>query len=132
MTTTRRSHPNATVASVWSVEDLQRLAYDTVSWFLNDWTPRPDDNAFLEVAEVVELEPGGPGVLLLWTQTTYDQGQRRFGLLMSVQEMAEAHPQNESNRDSADQWLPHLALAVVEPHGTPASAAVRTWFRYIP
>lgn len=61
------------------VDDLHRLAHDTVAWFLDEWTPRPDDYAALEAAEVVEVDSDGLGVMLLWMQTTYDQGQRKFG-----------------------------------------------------
>lgn len=114
------------------VEDLHRLAHDTVAWFLHEWTPRPDDYAALEAAEVVELESDGPGVLLLWIQTTYDQGQRRFGFLMSVRELLQVRPAEPERPPAAGQWLPELALMLVEPHGTPAPAAVRTWFRHIP
>lgn len=112
--------------------DLHRLAQDTVSWFLNGWTPRPDDYAALEAAEVVEMDSDGPGVMLLWIQTTYDQGQRKFGFLMSVSELIEHRPSAPGQTVTADRWLPDLALAVVEPHGTSASSAVRTWFRHIP
>jgi hypothetical protein len=114
------------------VDDLSRLAYDTVTWFNTKWMPRPDDYAALEAAEVVELASLGPGVMLLWMQTTYDQGQRKFGFLMGVSELLAARPGEPGRPASADHWLPDLALALVEPHGTPASAAVRTWFRHIP
>jgi ABC-type transporter Mla MlaB component len=114
------------------VDDLHRLAHDTVAWFLNDWTPRPDDYAALELAEVVEMDSGGPGVMLMWIQTTRDQGQRKFGFLMGIPELLHVRPAEPGQSLSADQWLPELALAIVEPQGTPASAAVRTWFRHIP
>jgi hypothetical protein len=117
---------------VLAVDDLHRLARDTVSWFLNDWAPRPDDYAALEAAEVVEFDSDGPGVMLLWIQTTRDQGQRKFGLLMAVHELLQARPSEPGQPSEPDQWLPELALALVEPHSTPASAAVRTWFRHIP
>jgi hypothetical protein len=113
------------------VPDAKALAQETVEWFREHWQPRPHDNAVLEAAEVVQVADDGPGVLLLWTQLTYDHGQRRFGLLMSVSELLAARPAHD-DRSGSDRWLPDLALAVVEPHGTPASADERTWFRYIP
>ena len=70
-------------------------------------------------------------MLLLWTQFTYDQGPRRFGLLMSVRELLVARPAHR-NYLRSERWLPDLALAVVKPQGTPASADERTWFRDIP
>jgi hypothetical protein len=85
----------------------------------------------VEAVEAVEIAEEGPGVLLMWTQVTYDQGQRRFGLLMSVRELLAARPAHADGSWS-ERWLPDLALAVVEPHGTPASPDERTWFRYIP
>lgn len=114
------------------MDDLQRLANDTVAWFHTEWKPRPDDYAALEAAEVVEVKSEGPGVMLLWMQTTYDQGQRKFGLLMSVRELLKVWPEEAAERPGANQWLPLLALAVVEPHSTPAPAATRTWFRQVP
>ena len=114
------------------MDDLGRLADETVAWFRTEWKPRPDDYAALETAEIVELESDGPGVMLLWMQTTHDQGQRKFGFLMSVRELLQVRPARRGQPASADQWLADLALAVVEPHGTPAPAAVRTWFRHIP
>ncbi len=111
--------------------DAKALAQETVQWFREHWQGRPHDNAVLEAAEVVQVADDGPGVLLLWTQLTYDQGQRRFGLLMSVRELLAARPAQDDCAGS-ERWLPDLALAVVEPQGTPASANERTWFRYIP
>ena len=117
--------------TVRTVNDAKTLAQETVRWFREHWQGRPDDNAVFEAAEVVEVADDGPGVLLLWTQLTYDQGQRRFGLLMSVRELLAARPAH-SDHLGIDRWLPDLALAVVEPQGTPASADERTWFRDIP
>ncbi|MBC7372894.1 MAG: hypothetical protein H7323_02750 [Frankiales bacterium] len=85
-----------------------------MQWFRDQRPGRPDDNAVLEAAEVVEVADDGPGVLLLWTQLTYDQGQRRFGLLMSVRELVAARPAQD-DRTGSERWLPDLALAVVEP-----------------
>jgi hypothetical protein len=117
--------------SVRPVQDAKALAEETVQWFRERWQGRPDDNAVLEAAEVVEVAGEGPGVLLLWTQLTCDQGHRRFGLMMSVRELLAARPAHGDGSGS-QRWLPDLALAVVEPHGTPANADERTWFRYIP
>lgn len=114
-----------------TVKDAKALAQETVQWFREQWQGRPDDNAVLEAVEVVEVADDGPGVLLLWSQLTYDQGQRGFGLLMSVRELLAARPAQDG-RSGSQCWLPDLALAVVEPQGTPASADERTWFRYIP
>jgi len=113
------------------VQDAKALAQETVQWFRERWQGRPGDNAVLEAAEVVQLADDGPGVLLLWTQLAYDQGQRRFGLLMSVRELLAARPAH-GDSSASERWLPDLALAVVEPQGTSASADERTWFRYIP
>lgn len=114
-----------------AVDDDKALAEETVHWFREHWHGRPDDNAVLEAVEVVEVADDGPGVMLLWTQLTYDQGQRRFGLLMSVRELLAARPAHGDHVRS-ERWLPDLALAVVEPQGTSALADERTWFRYIP
>ena len=76
--------------TVRTVNDAKTLAQETVRWFREHWQGRPDDNAVFEAAEVVEVADDGPGVLLLWTQLTHDQGQRRFGLLMSVRELLAA------------------------------------------
>ncbi len=99
--------------------------------FRERWRGNPDDLAVLEAAEVVEVAEDGPGVLLLRTQLTFDQGQRRFGLLMSVRELLAARPA-EDGLSGSDRWLPDLPLAIVEPHRTRASGNERTWFRYLP
>lgn len=51
---------------------------------------------------------------------------------MSVRELLNVRPAASEQPRAASEWLPDLALDIVEPHGTPAPPAVRTWFRHIP
>lgn len=52
---------------------------------LFNWTPRTVDHAFIEDVEVVALD-GLVGLDIRWAEVTSDQGLRRFGLILAVQE----------------------------------------------
>lgn len=92
--------------------------------------PRLDDFCDLEGADVIWLD-GRPGVAVTWSQTTLDQGFRRFGLLMTVHEMLRSLHGSGLPSD-ADGILADLRLAVEEPHGTRSPEDARTWFRNWP
>jgi len=107
-------------------EELARAAVDA----LLRYAPQLDDYCELEGAEVIWLE-GRPGVAVTWSQTSLDQGFRRFGLLMTVHEMLRSLHGSGLPRD-ADGILADLRLAVEEPHGTKSPEDARTWFRNWP
>lgn len=92
---------------------------------LRTWTPRPENFAFVESAEVV-LVDGHIGLEVRWTQSSRDRHQRRFGLMTTVRElMADA-----DTRDPA--WAAEaLLIAVQEPHTSPSND-VRLVFRRLP
>jgi hypothetical protein len=111
---------------VGSDEELARV---TVEALLHK-APEFDDYSVLESAEVIWLEDQ-PGVSITWTQTTSDQGVRKFGLIMTVAEMRSSLHGSDMPSDF-DGWMLDLRLAVEEPHGTSATEGVRTWFRRWP
>lgn len=67
---------------------------------------------------------GSPGIELRWTQVTYDQGMRRFGLLATEQDLLSG-----AMRPDLDTVMADLRLLVTEPHHAPAGPATRTWLR---
>ena len=74
----------------------------------------------VESAERVEMAGDGPGVSVLWSQST-EQGTRRFGLLMSIR--AFDHP--GVTTDDVVRNLLHLLRG---PHTTTATGRTRTWY----
>ena len=88
------------------------------------------DDCKLEGAEVVWLQ-GRPGVAMTWEQTTLDQGFRRFGLLMTVEEMLSSLHGSGLPSDFEGMMF-DLTLAVEEPHVTNSAGDARTWFRNWP
>jgi hypothetical protein len=107
-------------------EELARAAVEA----LLRYAPQLDDYCELEGAEVIWLE-GRPGVAVTWSQTTLDQGFRRFGLLMTVHEMLRSL-HGSSLPSDAYGILADLRLAFEEPHGTKSPEEARTWFRNWP
>ena len=110
------------------VLDIRRLSEDVASW-LAAWTPPAYDSVVVERAEAVVMHDGGPGVMVLWAQTTHYQGLRRFGLLMSAAALVQ---ESDNDADPTESITARLALAIIEPHGTDADPATRTWFTHIP
>ena len=98
--------------------DPERLARDTVASVL-EWQPRPEDGVVVESAEVVQVAGDGPGVVVLWSQVTREQGARRFGVLLSVAAFAGV------DVDALVRTLLHMLRG---PHATPADAQTRTWY----
>ena len=107
-------------------EELARAAVDALLRLPRQFS----EYSRLEGAEVIWLE-GRPGVVMTWTQTTLDQGFRRFGLLMTVEEMLGSLHGSGLPSDF-DGIMFDLTLAVDEPHGTNSPADARTWFRSWP
>ncbi len=107
--------------------DFARLGAETVR-LLRDTPERFEDHAYPETAEVVVVDDQ-PGVLMLWTQSTVDQGVRSFGLLMTVEELVAAIPHDRSRPAKAGDLVGDLGLLVVEPHATTAAPRQRTWIR---
>ena len=88
----------------------------------------------LESAEVVLLRQAA-GIAMTWTQDDVEGGQRRFGLLMTVEELQHAPhgvPTPAGVTYPFESWVADLELAVVEPHEGDASGVRRTWFRTLP
>lgn len=83
----------------------------------------PRDNAVVESVERVVVGEE-PGLVLLWSQTTYDQGLRRFGFMTTGRKLLERY-----GGDRFDTAIADLRLLVIEPHGTSADHHTRTWFR---
>ena len=106
------------------------LALKTVETLLTR-SAQFDEFSLLESAEVVRIA-GEPGVLITWTQTTTDQGARKFGLIMSMSELARSLHGAADWPSDFDGWIVDLVEAVREPHGTSAPEHVRTWFREFP
>lgn len=109
------------------MQDFTKLGTETVKLLL-DTPERFESHAFLEAAEVVSVDEQ-PGILMLWTQSTMDQGVRSFGLLMTVEEIVAAVPHNRSRPATPSDLVGDLGLLVVEPHSTTAGRRQRTWFR---
>jgi hypothetical protein len=84
--------------------------------------PNPVD-VFSEI-EVVEsaVVDGVEGLVLLWTQTTTDQGVRQFGLIVDGEEIA-------GYGTGVERIAGELRVMVTEPQHTQAGEHTRTWFR---
>ncbi len=100
--------------------DLDRLAHDVVA-SVHDWQPGPEDGCLVESAEVVQVAGDGPGVVVLWSQVSREQGPRRFGVLMSLSAFA-------APGVDTDAIVRNLLLMLRAPHATPADASTRTWY----
>jgi hypothetical protein len=98
-----------------------QLVVDT----LRAWSPRPEELCRVEAVEEA-LVDGARGLVLLWTQTTTDQGLRAFGLIATADEMVRLAATNGGEFPLSD-----LHLMLVEPHGTTADERSRTWFRSV-
>jgi hypothetical protein len=89
---------------------------------MRTWKRPLDEFSAVESASPAVVD-GMEGLVVLWTQTTTDQGVRHFGLLVTVEELV-VHDEGD-----ADTLLADLYLMVIEPHGTVADECSRTWFR---
>jgi hypothetical protein len=89
---------------------------------MRTWKRPLDEFSEIESAEFAVVD-GSEGLVVLWTQTTTDQGVRHFGLLVTVEELA-IHDEG-----GVDTLLSDLFVIVSEPHGTVADECSRTWFR---
>lgn len=87
--------------------------------------PELDPYSTIESIDVAVVD-GVEGLVLLWSQHTTDQGQRRFGLIATAGEIERLAATNGGHFRLSD-----LHLMLVEPHGTIADAATRTWFRSV-
>jgi hypothetical protein len=98
---------------------------------LRAWSPGPGDNAAIETAEAVVDEEGQIGLALRWTQTTTDQGDRTFGLTVTVDDLL--NHRSIPGSANPDEALLDLLLAVVEPHAAlaPNLPEVRSLFSRI-
>ena len=104
------------------------IALDLVAR-LRAWSPGPGDNAVIESADAVVDTEGRIGLELRWTQTTTDQGVRKFGLTSSIQELL--HERSIPGSPDPEEALADLRLLVVEPHAalSPDHPEVRSLFR---
>lgn len=95
---------------------------------LRAWSPGPGDNAVIESAEAVVNVEGRIGLALRWTQATTDQGVRRFGLTITIEDLL--HHRSIPGSADPDEALRDLLLAVVEPHAAfePNDPEVRSLF----
>lgn len=98
-----------------------RLVEDIVAR-IGTWNRPLDEFSEVESAESAIVD-GIEGLVVLWAQTTTDQGVRHFGLLVTVEELA-IHDEGD-----VDALLADLYVMVIEPHGTVADECSRTWFR---
>jgi len=100
------------------------------------WQPQPKDHAVVESAEVIIIDDGegepSPGVEVRWRQATQDQGQRSFGLVMSVSELVDGRLTEEPGPRLADLLFGDLWLALLEPQGSAGGPNDRTVFRFLP
>ena len=90
---------------------------------LRGWSPAPDEFTLIESVEAAMVDERD-GLTVQWTQKTLDQGVRRFGLVVTTDEVASCAAQSGLDRVLAD-----LHLMLVEPHATEADEHARTWFR---
>jgi hypothetical protein len=104
-------------------------AVEKVVASLRAWDPSPDQYAVIDAVDVAVVD-GQPGLVMEWSQVTFDQGARKFGLILTGQELLtppEAWPLPDD--DDLGNVLGAIRLLVVEPHGTSAGRNARTWFR---
>jgi hypothetical protein len=90
---------------------------------LRAWTPEPDEFCWIEAVEEAVVD-GQSGLIVLWSQSTSDQGVRAFGLIATADEIVRVALTNDGEFQLSD-----LHLMLVEPHGTAADNRTRTWFR---
>lgn len=109
-----------------SMTDLD-IALDLVAR-LRAWSPGPGDNAVIESADAVVDTEGRIGLELRWTQTTTDQGVRKFGLTSSIRELL--HERSTPGSPDPEEVWTDVWLKVVEPHGalSPNHPEVRSLF----
>ena len=103
------------------------VAFDLVAQ-LRAWSPGAGDNAIIESADAVVDAAGRIGLELRWTQTTTDQGIRKFGLTASIHELL--HERSTPGSPDPKEALADLLLKVVEPHRalSPSHPEVRSLF----
>jgi hypothetical protein len=105
------------------------VAVETVVTSLRAWDPAPDQFAILDAVEAAVVD-SQPGLVVTWTQATFDQGVRKFGLIVTGRELLEPDEWSRSDEDPAlGNVLAAIRLLVIEPHGTSAGRGARTWFR---
>jgi hypothetical protein len=100
--------------------DHAHLADQVVASVL-DWSPEASAGCTVESAERVEMAGDGPGVSVQWSQTTKEQGTRRFGLIMSIR----AFDYPGVTTDDVVRNLLHMLRG---PHATKAIGRTRTWY----
>jgi len=88
---------------------------------IRTWQSPVDRFSTIESVESVIVD-GQEGLALLWTQTTFDQGVRQFGLLVTDAELA-------PYGGGVESIIAVLHLMVTEPLATEAENDERTWFR---
>ena len=86
-----------------------------------EWGSEPAAGCTVEAAERVEVAGEGPGVAVLWSRTTREQGLRRFGLLLSVRAF-------DVPGVTTDVIVRNLLHMLREPHATAVSDRTRTWY----
>lgn len=108
-----------------AVSDLD-IALDLVER-LRSWTPRPNDNVYVDAVEAVALD-GEVGIEMRWTQGSAGDTQRRFTMIMTVQELLNL---GYGGVDPVDVAAASLTLAIEEPHAV-THGGMREVFRALP